>query len=100
MIELLYYTSKTCGVCQVLKPKLLEAVHETFLEVKIRVVDVEEEPELAGQAMVFTLPVVILKQEEKEMFRFARSFSVYQVLRNIQQLSGGYSQPLYIVKNH
>ncbi len=89
MIELQYFSSKQCGVCQVLKPKLLEAVHEVFPEVNFRVVDVEEEPELAGQTMVFTLPVVLLKVDDKEMYRVARSFSVYQVLKNIQQLSGG-----------
>ncbi|WP_417602545.1 thioredoxin family protein [Owenweeksia hongkongensis] len=88
MIELLYFTGKRCGVCQVLKPKLLEAVRENFPEVKIRVVDVEVEPELAGQSMVFTLPVVILKLDDKEMFRFARSFSVHQVLEKVKQLSG------------
>lgn len=88
MMELLYFTGKTCGVCQVLKPKLLEAVHENFPEVNIRVVDVEEEPELARQSMVFTLPVVILKLDDKEMFRFARSFSVYQVLEKLKQISG------------
>ncbi len=86
MIELLYFTAKNCGVCQVLKPKLLEAVHEVFPEVNVRVVDVEEQPELAGQSMVFTLPVVIIKLDDKEMYRVARSFSVYQVLQKIQQL--------------
>ncbi len=87
MIELLYFTGKTCGVCQVLKPKLMEAVRENFPEVNIRVVDIEEEPEIAGQSMVFTLPVVILKLDDKEMFRFARSFAVYQVLEKLEQLS-------------
>ncbi len=88
MIELLYFSGKNCGVCQVLKPKLLEAVRENFKEVNIRVVDVEEEPELAGQSMVFTLPVVIIKLDDREMHRFARSFSVYQVLEKLKQLSG------------
>ena len=37
-MELIYFTSKTCGVCMVLKPKLLEAVQENFPEVNIRVV--------------------------------------------------------------
>ncbi len=88
MIELLYFTGKNCGVCQVIKPKLLEAVNEVFPEVNVRVVDVEEEPELAGQSMVFTLPVVIIKLDDNEMYRVARSFSVYQVLQEIQQLKG------------
>jgi len=87
-IELLYFTGKTCGVCKVLKPKLLEAVQENFPKVDIRVVDVEEEIEFTGQSMVFTLPVVILKSDDKEMYRFARSFSVYEVLDKLKRLSG------------
>ncbi|MDC6384090.1 thioredoxin [Flagellimonas taeanensis] len=87
-IELLHFTSKTCGVCKVLKPKLLEAVQENFPKVDIRVVDVEEEIEFTGQSMVFTLPVIILKADGKEMYRFARSFSVYEVLDKLKRLSG------------
>ncbi|WP_437397377.1 thioredoxin domain-containing protein [Flagellimonas lutimaris] len=87
-IDLIYFTGKTCGVCKVLKPKLLEAVQENFPKVNIRVVDVEEEVEFTGQSMVFTLPVVIIKANDKEMYRFARSFSVYEVLEKIKRLSG------------
>lgn len=87
MIELLYFTGKNCGVYKVLKPKLVEAVHENFPEINMRVLDIEEEPEIAGQAMVFTLPEVILKVNDREMFRFARSFAVYQVLEKLEQLS-------------
>lgn len=87
-IELLYFTGKTCNVCKVLKPKLLAAVEEEFPHVAIRVVDVEEEIEFTGQSMVFTLPVVILKSDDKEMYRFARSFSVYEILDKLKRLSG------------
>lgn len=86
-MELIYFTSKTCGVCKVLKPKLLEAVQENFPDVNIRVMDVEEETEFTGQSMVFTLPVVIIKADGKEMHRFARSFSVYEVLKKMNQLT-------------
>ncbi len=88
MTELIYFTGKTCGVCKVLKPKLLEAVTENFPDVNIRVVDVEEEVEFSGQSMVFTLPVVIIKVYDKEMYRFARSFAVYEVLAKLKRLDG------------
>ncbi|MCK0160763.1 thioredoxin family protein [Allomuricauda sp. F6463D] len=88
MTELQFFTGKTCGVCKVLKPKLLEAVEENFPNVSIRVVDVEEETELAGQSMVFTLPVVIIKVDNREMARFARSFAVYEVMDKLKRLSG------------
>lgn len=87
MLELLYFTGKTCGVCQVLKPKLIAAVQEQFPAVEIRIIDIEEEPEFAGQSMVFTLPVVIIKQDGKEAGRFKNSFSVYQVLDRLAHLS-------------
>lgn len=87
MTELIFFTSKTCGVCKVLKPKLLEAVQANFPKVGIRLVDVEEEEEFTGQSMVFTLPVVIIKVDGREMYRFARSFSVYEVLEKLKRLS-------------
>lgn len=93
-IELIYFTGKTCGVCRVLKPKLLEAVQENFPKVNIRVVDVEEEVEFTGQSMVFTLPVVIIKVKHKEMYRFARSFSVYEVLDKLKRASGEELSPI------
>lgn len=87
MTELIFFSSKTCGVCKVLKPKLLEAVQANFPKVGIRLVDVEEEEEFTGQSMVFTLPVVIIKVDGREMYRFARSFSVYEVLEKLKRLS-------------
>jgi thioredoxin-like negative regulator of GroEL len=86
MTELIFFTSKTCGVCKVLKPKLLDAVQANFPKVGIRLVDVEEEEEFTGQSMVFTLPVVIIKVDGREMYRFARSFSVYEVLEKLKRL--------------
>ena len=87
MTELIFFTSNTCGVCKVLKPKLLEAVQANFPKVGIRLVDVEEEEEFTGQSMVFTLPVVIMKVDGRDMYRFARSFSVYEVLEKLKRLS-------------
>ena len=91
MTELIFFTSKTCGVCKVLKPKLLEAVQANFPKVSIRLVDVEEEEEFTGQSMVFTLPVVIIKVDGREMYRFTRSFSVYEVLEKLTRLSAASS---------
>ncbi|WP_421808004.1 thioredoxin family protein [Flagellimonas sp.] len=87
MTELIFFSSKTCGVCKVLKPKLLDAVQANFPKVGIRLVDVEEEEEFTGQSMVFTLPVVIIKVDGRERYRFARSFSVYEILEKLKRLS-------------
>lgn len=87
MIELLYFTGKDCGVCFVLKPKLKEAIENNFSDqVLFKEIDVAEQREEAAQNMVFTLPVVIIKYEGKEMKRFARAFGVNQVVEYLDRL--------------
>lgn len=86
MLELLYFTGSNCAVCHALKPKLLGAVVEAYPLVKITIIDIEQDPYTAGQSMVFTLPVVIIKSEENEVARFARSFSIQQVLNILQRI--------------
>lgn len=87
MTELIYFTGPHCAVCHALRPKLLKAVEESFPNVAVKIIDVEKDPLTAGQSMVFTLPVVIIKSEEKEVTRFARSFSIQQVLSTLKRLS-------------
>ncbi|MCB9225352.1 MAG: thioredoxin family protein [Crocinitomicaceae bacterium] len=87
MIELEYFTGPDCGVCQVLKPKLVEAVQLQFPTVKISIHDVTVETEYAAQQMVFTLPVVLIKVDGKELYRFARSFSVNEVLSKLDRIT-------------
>ena len=86
MIELLYFSGEHCSVCKVLKPKLLEAVSTQYTEVKVTLIDVAQQQELAAQYFVFTLPVVIILVEEKEQYRFARSFSVIEVVVKLERL--------------
>lgn len=86
MIVLDYFTDPDCGVCKVLKPKLFEAVKSNFPFVEIKEHDITIEQEFAAQHMVFTLPVVIIKMDEKEQYRFARSFGVSEVLQKIERL--------------
>ena len=86
MIEVVYFTGKDCGVCQVVKPKLQQAIEESYSDVPFNVIDIQKEPHIAAQNMVFTLPVVIVKQDGKEAYRFARSFGMHEVLEKISRL--------------
>ena len=86
MIEVVYFTGKDCGVCQVVKPKLQQAIEENYADVPFNVIDIQKEPEIAAQNMVFTLPVVIVKEDGQEAYRFARSFGINEVLEKINRL--------------
>lgn len=86
MVELDFFSGKDCGVCQVLKPKLLEHVNEHFPNVVFNSIWIEDDMEYAAQHAVFTLPVVIIKWEGVEQYRFVRSFGVNEVLQKLQRL--------------
>ncbi|MFZ9029239.1 MAG: thioredoxin family protein [Crocinitomicaceae bacterium] len=87
MIELLFFSAKSCGVCVALKPKLLEAIDKRFPNVVMKVIDAEDEPVIVGQSMVFRLPAVIINAKGKEIARFAGSFGVNEVLDRIDRLT-------------
>ena len=86
MIELLFFSGKHCGICQVVKPKLLEAISEKFSKLPVTVIDAEEQQELAAQHLVFTLPVVLIMYEGKEQHRFIKSFSVGEVMEKLERM--------------
>ena len=87
MIELLFFSTKSCGVCVVLKPKLLEAIDKRFPNVVVKVIDAKDEPVITGQLMVFRLPAVMINANGKEITRFAGSFGVNEVLDRIDRLT-------------
>jgi thioredoxin len=86
MIELLFFSGEHCGVCQVLKPKLLDEVSSRFPDVAIQVINTNSQMELAAQYLVFMVPVVLILVDKKESYRFARSFSVYEVTQKLERI--------------
>jgi thioredoxin-like negative regulator of GroEL len=86
MIELLFFLGEDCGVCKVLKPKLLDEVSSNFPEVVMKVINTNNQMEFAAQHLVFSVPVVIIMVDKKESYRFARSFSVYEVTQKLERI--------------
>lgn len=76
---LLYFSSDTCSVCKVLKPKVSELLQERFPLVKVLYVNTELSPVISGQFRVFTIPTILIYFEGKEQFRFSRNISLHQL---------------------
>lgn len=89
MVTLLFFSGQNCGVCKAIKPRLFTEVEEYFPQVNIKVIDVALEPVLAGQYSVFTLPVVILLQNETERKRWVRSFGIREILEHLELYQKG-----------
>jgi len=67
-----YFSTPDCGVCKILKPKLIEFLSEKFPLVKFGYVNIELSKETAAQNSVFTVPTILFFIEGKEYIRKAR----------------------------
>lgn len=82
---MLYFSSPGCGVCQVLKPKLTEAVQEEYPSFTIESIDISTNPDIASHYSVFAIPTVLIFFEGKEFFRKSRNMSVGEVIDSLRR---------------
>ena len=74
-IAILYLTTKTCNVCKVLKPKVID-IAEQYEIVKHIYIELDDFPELKGEYSVFAVPTIILFVEGKEALRYSRNIDL------------------------
>ncbi|WP_157797105.1 MULTISPECIES: thioredoxin family protein [Clostridium] len=83
-ILLLYFSSKSCGVCKVIKPEL-DKVLKLYPNIKTVQIDVEGNIKLAASYSVFTLPAVIVFVNGKETIREARYINVEEIKNRLDR---------------
>ena len=74
-IKLVLFSSKECGRCLTLKSKLEELA--SSYGVSFEEVDIDENPRVAAERMVFSAPTVILEVDGKESARWAGIFPLF-----------------------
>ncbi len=82
---LVLYGSPTCGVCTVLKPRLLDLLKERFPQLKPVYVDCAASPGLSAQEGIFTLPVVRVYFEGQRFVERVRVFALQALAQDIQR---------------
>lgn len=82
---LLYFSSESCSVCKVLKPKVAELLRENFPLMVSHYVDTEKSPVISGQFSVFTIPTILIFFEGKEQVRYSRNISMHQLEESISR---------------
>lgn len=76
-MEAVLFSSKTCNVCRALKPKLKELMERYRISLKELVI--EENRAEAAQRIVFSAPTLLLLENDRELKRWSRVFSVSEV---------------------
>jgi len=82
---LFYFSTEICSVCQVLKPKVIEMVSESFTKIKMVFVESNKLPELAAQNRVFAAPTIVIFFAGRETIRKSRAFGVDELKSEIQR---------------
>ncbi|PHR58400.1 MAG: thiol reductase thioredoxin [Arcobacter sp.] len=85
MAMVLYFSSPSCSVCHVLRPKLMQALEENYPDIGRYHADIALTPELAAQFQIFSAPTIIVFLEGKEFIRKGRAMSVEGLLQEIKR---------------
>ena len=75
-----------CGVCQAIRPRIEALMAEHFGAVALAYVDCADAPAVCAQQSVFSLPVLRLYVQGQLALEYARSFSLQQVLGDIDRV--------------
>lgn len=67
---ILYFSSQNCNVCHAIFPKLMELIED--YPVTVARINTDEQREIAGQNLVFTVPTILMINEGKEILRESR----------------------------
>jgi thioredoxin 1 len=87
-ICVLYFTTPDCGVCKVLKPRLLEMLDERFPAIGFAQVDCAAAPAVAAQMGVFAVPTLIVFTEGRESLRRSRAFGLDELAAALERPYG------------
>lgn len=82
---LLYFTSPDCNLCKSLIPKVRQMVALRFPLLKLQVVDISSNKEMAGKYQIFTVPVILVFFEGREFLRKVRNFSISELQKEIDR---------------
>ncbi|RIH67214.1 thioredoxin [Mariniphaga sediminis] len=80
-----YFSTDTCSVCKVLKPKVEELVRDEFPRIKPVYVRLDILPEIAGQQQVFTAPTILVFFDGRETIRKSRNIGIEELRKNIDR---------------
>lgn len=76
---LIYFSTESCSVCKILKPKVSDLLSEHFPKMAACYVDTDKSPVLSGQHRIFTIPSILIFFQGKEHARLSRNIALHQL---------------------
>lgn len=82
---LAYFSTNTCNVCKVLKPKVEELIQTEFPQIKLVYSQSDKLPEVAAQNQVFAAPTILIFFEGREYIRKSRNIGIGELKQEIER---------------
>lgn len=83
--QVLYFSHAACNVCKDLKPKVKRLLEEKYPKCVFVSINIIEQPDVAAQFQVFTVPTVLIYFQGKEYYRFSRNVGLVQLDEAIER---------------
>jgi thioredoxin-like negative regulator of GroEL len=80
-----YFSTPTCNVCKVLKPKLKEMLAKHFPEMKFAYVNTTEAQEMAAQNHIFAVPTILFHLDGREFIRKSRNVNLNVLAEELER---------------
>src|SRR5690606_23470553 len=79
------FEGKDCRVCHALLPKMEELVKKEFAETPMIVVNTDDNPDIAGQNIIFSLPVILVFKDGREVARISGKNPMYEINEQLKK---------------
>jgi thioredoxin 1 len=84
-VLLAYFSTESCNVCKVLKPKVAELIQSEFPKIKLIYIKSDILPEVAAQNQVFAAPTILVFFDGKEYIRKSRNIGLGELQKEIER---------------
>lgn len=85
---LIYFFQESCGVCQVLYPKIKKLITDEFPKIQVLKLNADHHLEVAAQLRMLAVPGILLFMEGKEVFRSTGMLSIADLKTKIARPYG------------
>lgn len=83
-MNLIYFGANTCGVCVDMKPKVQDLL-DRYSKINGIEVDAHGSRKLSAEFNIFTVPVIVVYAEGKEVIREARHISMLDIEERVKR---------------
>ena len=90
-LTLLYFSTPTCNVCKVLRPRV-EALLEEEPPWYFQYMNTDESMEIVGQHLIFAVPTLLLMADWREVARLSRHFGMRELEQPVRRYAKFFNQ--------